>query len=200
MLWLLLGVPAGVLLLLIGWGQMNARGRQPAVYTVRSSAEVEPFIRSWGQWLDERGRIVVRHSVSGVEAEFRKRRYRRRKDVLLFRFRNADANWGTFEEVRARFHTEGVAHELERTQKQNRPRALVVALDPDDVFTPVAAVRLLNVALSAADSKLHVYCEGRLRSGKDIPLVAMLPRTTAHRAGFEFGSRIGRLWARLIRA
>ena len=200
MLWLLLGFAVVALLLLVGWGQLNARGSRPALYKVRSSADVEPFVRSWGQWLDERGRIVIRHPVSGAEAELRKRRFKTRPDVLLFRYRNADANKGTFEEIRARFDREEIEHELERTRRQNRPRALVVALDPDDVFTPVAAVRLLNVTLGPADTELQVFCEGGMRSGEDVPAIAKIPPTQAYRAGYEFGSRVGRLWSRFIGA
>jgi len=200
MLWWLLGFPAGATLLLIGWGQLNAWGTQPAVYEVRSSAEIEPFVRSWGQWLGEGGRIVVRHPLSGSEAELRKRRFKTRPDVLLFRYRNADANCGTFDEIRARFHREGITHELERTRKRNRVRALVVELDPDDVFTPTAAARLLDVTLSPAPSHLQVFCEGRIRSEADVPATALIPPTQAHRAGHEVGARIGRLWSRFIRA
>lgn len=195
MLWLLL-VFVCLLVLLVLWVQLGIRSVQPAVYPLSTVAEAEPYLRSWGQWLEERGKIVVQHTGSGAEVEFRKHRYKTRPDVLVFRYRNADATRASFAEVQSCFDSDGVEYHMEHTKKQRRPRALAVALDPADVFTPVAAVRLLSLALGA-DAEVRVFCQGRIRGASDRPAVALIPPTRGQKAGFRIGRSIGRALIRL---
>jgi hypothetical protein len=194
MLFLLLASASGVLILMAAWIASNHIGSQRADYTIHAASEIEPFVRSWGQWLETRGRIVVRQSTSGAEAEFRKKRFKTRAEVLIFRYRNADSSGEHFEEVRSRFDREGVEYGLERTRKQARPRAIAVSLDPADVFTPIAASRLLTLSFVECGSGLQVICQGRFRRAPDAPSVRKIPPNRAYRAG----SIVGRWLARLL--
>jgi hypothetical protein len=170
----LLGV---LFLLLIAWVRLSVWASRPIVYDVASPAEVGPFIYSWGQWLDERGRIIVRHPASAGEVEFRKRRYRTRPDLLLFRCRNADGGRKIFDRVRASFDGAGIAYEVERTSKRGLPRALVVPLEASDLLTPKTAERLVAVTFGAEGGRFQLSCEGPIRSDSDSPPVELMPYT-----------------------
>jgi hypothetical protein len=193
----LLSVVGACFALLILLSRFAFWASRPALYECGSPAELEGYIRSWGRWLDDRGRIVVRHPPSGVEIEFRKRRYRSRPDVLLFRYRNDQAGRKYFACVKSAFDSAGISYDLELTPKLHRPRAVVVALDPRDVFTPIGASRLVMVAFGSEDDRpvagLQVFCEGRMRREIEEPTVDLIAYQQARRAGFRFGYRIGRL-------
>src|SRR4029434_9297757 len=113
-----LTIVAAVLLILgsvIGWMYLRARALGPAVYRDLTLTDLEPFLRSWGAWLGNRGEILVRHKDAEPIVRFRKRTYRRRPNVLLFRYRNADESRDSFSVVRAALETSGVGYEVELT-------------------------------------------------------------------------------------
>lgn len=198
MIWLYLILAVGVLIaLLIAWAQFNLWGSRPAVYECASLAEIEGYIRSWGRWLDDRGRIVVRHPPSTVEIEFRKRRYRTRPDTIFFRYRNADAGRKYFARVKSAFDSAGISYDVELTPKLHRPRALVVTLDLREVFTPIVASRLVAIAFGCEEDRpvasLQVFCEGRMRQEIEEPTVGLISYQQAGRAGFRLGRRFGQL-------
>lgn len=168
----------------------------PARYALASPGEIEPFIRSWGEWLDAHGRIVLRHPPTGAAAEFRKERYRSGPDILRFRFRNADTNRVHFARVRAAFETARTPFSVDLARRRRGPRALTVALQVGNVYTPVAAARLALLAVAALAPgqpfAAEVLCEGRLRARSDAPAVRMIPDTEARRRGYRFGLRLAR--------
>ena len=174
-----------------------------ARYALASPGEIEPFIQSWGAWLDARGRIVLRHPHTGAEAEFRKERYRRGPDILRFRFRNADAGRPHFARVRKAFETAHTPYHIDLTRKRRGPRALTVGLEIGDVYTPAAAARLAELAMGALAPgqpfAAEVFCEGRLRPSGDAPAVRLIPITEARRRGYRFGARLGRVFGRVLR-
>lgn len=195
-----LTIVAVVLLVLcsvIGWMYLRARALGPAVYHDLSLTELEPFLRSWGAWLGNRGEILVRHKNAKPIVHFRKRTYRRRPNVLLFRYRNADESRGNFSVVRTALETAGVDHEVELTRRTRQPRALVVALDPSDVLMPAAATRVLRIVFGAlqvdAMAGFLVWSEGRFQPRPDRANVPLIAPSAAERAGFRMGAALGRL-------
>ena len=195
-----LTIVAVVLLILggvIGWMYLRARALGPAVYRDLSLTDLEPFLRSWGTWLGNRGEILVRHKDAEPIVHFRKRTYRRRPSVLLFRFRNADESRGSFSVVRAALETAGVGDEVELTRRTRQPRALVVALDPCDVLMPAAAARLMDTVFRALQvdpmAGFLVWSGGRFQSKPDRENVPLIAPSAAQRAGFRIGVALGRL-------
>jgi hypothetical protein len=172
-------------------------------YNVDSPAALEPFIRSWAQWLDDGGRIVVRDVPSGAEFEYRKLRFATRPDQLVFRFRNADSTRPFFAKVRAALDREGVEYELELTPKTKKPRAMAVSFDPSQVLTPLVAVGLAKHALRAMGGEsqrgLQVRVDGRLRREPDVPAIDLINVSESYRQSHAFGVRLGRLIRRLAR-
>ena len=81
------------------WAYVWVRGPRPTVYRHLGLTELEPFLRSWGAWLANRGVILVRHQDGEPTIQFRKRCYRRRGNVLVFRYRNAGDSRRTFEQA-----------------------------------------------------------------------------------------------------
>ena len=84
------GVVLAILAGLVGWAYLRARALGPAVYRDLGLTDLEPFLRSWGVWLANRGEILIRHEGAAPIVHFCKRTYRRRPNVLFFRYRNAD--------------------------------------------------------------------------------------------------------------
>ena len=164
--------------LLVAIAQFNMWATRRGTYELDSPDALEPYLRSWGQWLDERGRIVVRDVVTQAEFEFRKFRYATRPDQLVFRFRNADSTRPFFANLRAVLDRERVEYELELTPKTKQPRAIAVALDPSEVFSPLVAVGLAKQALAAIGGdpqrRIQVRADGRLRRAPDVPSVALV--------------------------
>lgn len=203
--WPVSSIAIGVL---IGFALILARAQyvmwatRVAIYELESPAALEPFIRSWGQWLDERGRIVLRDPLTGGEFEFRKFRFATRPDELVFRFRNSDTTRPFFSDVREHMDREGVSYELELTPKRKQPRALSVSLDATDVLTPLKAVALARRSLDAmgagTDGKLQVWIDGRLREAPDVPKVALVNTSESNRQSFAFGHEVGRRLRRLF--
>jgi len=171
----------GILIaILIAWAQLNVWGSRPVLYECSTPAEIERYVRSWGSRLDECGRIVVRHNVTDVEIEFRKHRYRRRPDALLFRYRNLDAGRKYFTDVQHSFESAGISYDMELTPKQRRPRALTVSLDPLEVFTPTVAVRLVALALrfkeDGSSGGFQIFCEDPMQSKPEDVTLELIPR------------------------
>jgi len=181
----------------VGWAYLRGRARGPAVYRNLSLTDLEPFLRSWGAWLGNRGEMLVRHQGAEPSVHFRKRTYKRRRNVLLFRYRNADESRRSFSVVRAALEGARVDHEVELTRRTRQPRALVVALDPGDVLVPAAAMRLINTVFAAlrvdTTSGFLVWPEGRFQAKPDRENVPLIAPSVARRAGFRMGVALGRL-------
>jgi hypothetical protein len=180
---------------------IRARALGPAVYRNLSLADLEPFLRSWGAWLGNRAEILVRHENADPTVHFRKHLYKRRRNILVFRYRNADDSRRSFPVIRAAFDAARVDYELELTRRTRQPRALTVALDPGDVFMPAAASRLIGIVFGALDAGTTpgflVWCEGRFQATPDRANVPLIPHIAAHRAGFRMGIALGRLVRRV---
>ena len=153
-------------------------------------------VRNWGVWLEDGGCIRVANPVSGADVEFRKRVYKTRPDLLIFRFRNADATRASFATVRSRFDARKLPYAVELTPKRKRPRALAVQLRVDDVLVGQAAGNLIRVALDAdRPAALHLACAGTFRSMLDAPSVPLLRQSRAFTAGFALGrAAVRTLW------
>jgi hypothetical protein len=193
---------------LVGFALIVARAQyvmwatRVAIYDLDSPAALEPFVRSWGQWLDERGRIVIRDPATGGEFEFRKFRFSSRPDEIVFRFRNADTTRPFFTAVREHLDREGVSYDLELTPKKKQPRALAVTFDAADVLTPLKAVALVRRSLDAMgaglEGRLQVWIDGRLRQAPDVPKVELVNTSESNRQSFAFGQELGRRLRRLF--
>ena len=186
----------GVLIaILIAWAQLNVWESRPVLYECSTPAEIERYVRSWGRRLDERGRIVVRHIGSGVEVEFRKHRYRRRPDALLFRYRNLDAGRKYFTDVQHSFESAGVLYDMELTPKQRRPRALTVSLDPLEVFAPTIAVRLVELALrfkeDGSSGGFQMFCQGPMQSKPEDATLELIPWRKDQHVGYRLAKWVG---------
>jgi hypothetical protein len=148
-------------------------------------------------WLGNRGEILVRHKDVEPIVRFRKCTYRRRPNVLLFRYRNADESRRSFSIARAALEAAGVDHDVELTRRTRQPRALVVTLDPSDVLMPAAATRLLATVFRAlqvdAIAGFLIWTEGRFQSKPDRENVPLIAPSNAQRAGFRMGVALGRL-------
>jgi len=155
-------------------------------------------LRSWGEWLDHWGKVVVRLDGTDNEVEFRKCRYKNRSDVLVFRYRNADATRKYFDQVRGRFDAGKVDYELEFTKKLRKPSAIAVAMHAADPLMPVTAIRLLIVAFGIpAESGASFTVEfcGSIRPLGDAPRVALSRESypKPYLAGVLLGYAIGRV-------
>ena len=200
-MWLL--VAGGVVLaLLLANVQLHRWSARPEVYEVASATELEPFVRSWAQWTDERARIVVQHTGTKAEFEFRKRRHKSQSDEIVFRFRNADSTRPFFARVRDRLDRDSVQYELEMTPKRRHARAIAVALNASDILTPLAAVRLAAVTVDELQSDrstpLKVWLDGRVRRSPDVPSIEFIAATHGYRAGEDLGTRVGLRLRRLL--
>jgi hypothetical protein len=197
-MWIYLLVGAAAILGgVIALAQFNMWAVRPVLYRLNSPGEIERFVRSWGEWLEERGRIIVQFA--DTEVEFRKKRYKSRPDLLVFRVRNAVGMRKHFDRVRDAFDASALHYELERTTKRRDPRAIAVRLAMPDMFTPVAGVRLVDAAFRAfspeGEFSGDIWCEGRMRSGVDVPSTELIPWCQAHRLGRVVGARLGRLFS-----
>jgi hypothetical protein len=181
----------------IAWGYLWLRGARPAVYRHLSLTEVEPFLRSWGTWLANRGMILVRHNDAEPTVQFRKHCHGRRGNALVFRYRNADDSRRSFELVCGAFQAAGIVSEFELTRHTRRPRALTVTLDLADVLMPAAAARLIRTVFEALDVHRHaeflVWCERRMAPVPDRDDIPLLPPTVGWRTGFHSGFVLGRV-------
>lgn len=184
-----------LLLLIIAHAQLNLWSVQPVVRADLSLEQLAPFIRSWGPWLEERGRIVVRQAETEVEVELRKRRFSTRPDELIFRVRNADANKKYFPAIQGALDAAHVSYELETTAKRGQPRAIAVRLGAEDIHMTAAAQRLVQqVFRNTAGFQIH--CEGRMRRAPDTPALPLLPWRQDHAAGWRIGEMVGRFTRR----
>jgi hypothetical protein len=122
---------------------------------------------------------------------------------VLFRWRNADETRESFASAREWFEADRTAFELELTPKTKQPRALVIALAAEDVFTPAAVVGLANRAFAAAGvrppRRYDLTCTGDVLREGTRP-VALVPQEPAYEAGRSIGRAlgIGLRWVRRI--
>jgi len=182
----------------IGWPNRALKGLTPGLSaygyaTGCSLAEVIEHVRNWGLWLDDGGCILVGDWKSGVEAQFRKRRYKRKPDTLTFRFPRSSSTRELFAAARKRFELNAIGYSLELTPKRQLPRALSVALDPTDVLMGQVASRLLTLTLSIDQgTPLSIGCAGRIRPLRDAPNVPLLRESKVFRAGYKVGQMVSR--------
>jgi hypothetical protein len=183
-------------LIVVGRLYLRARALSPAVYRNLSLEELQPFFRSWGVWLGNRGDILVGHArVAGI-VQFRKHVYKRQPNTLVFRYRNVDDSRRNFPVVHAAFDAAKTAYDLELTRHTRRPRAVAVALDARDVLMLAAAVRLVATAfgaLGAHTPEFLIWCEGRVQAVPDRAGILMIPEVAARRAGFRLGVALARI-------
>jgi hypothetical protein len=168
-----------------------------------SRDELKIDLRSWGQWLGERGNVTVKSCDVGTELEFRKFRYKSRNDKFVFRYRNAGSTRGSFDIVRNRFDEAGVEYELELTKKRQSPRAIAVSLDPSDPMMCLEALRLIDLAFDCKNidcSTFDVQFCGNVRSLDDAPsiLLSRQGRDQAHELGRSLGNMLGGLYRMLV--
>lgn len=161
-------------------------------------AAVERLLASWFAWLGDQARITIAPAGETLPAELRVRRWKTRRDLVLFRWRNADETRESFDRVRESFEADHARFDLELTPKTKQPRALVIALDADDVFSPAGAVGLANRAFAAAGfpacARYDLACSGPVsrRITRPAPLI---PQTRGYRVGSSIGRVLGRsIW------
>lgn len=179
------------LLGVVGWLYLRARALRPAVYRNLALGDLQPFLRSWGVWLGNRGEILVRHERADGTVQFRKQLYKRRPNAIVFRYRNADDSRRNFPVVRAAFEEAKIVYELELTRRTRRPRAMAVALDARDILMPAAALRLIDTgfgALGARTPEFRIWCERRLQAAPDRDSIPLIAPIAARRAGFRVGA------------
>jgi hypothetical protein len=172
---------------------------QPVSYLVGPD-EIQRYLRSWGSAIAEGGRILVRQPNTDRSVMFVKRQYKRSGEQLVFRFRNADGRRKYFDQVESAFANAGISYEVERTPT-GRARALVVPFSfGDDPLTLAAAAHATRVALSAmgtpSDGPFELTCTGSHRPGHVRGSVGVIPWTRGHRAGFQLGEVLSRLFGR----
>jgi hypothetical protein len=181
--------------------QLNVWGGRPVTYPDLELDQITAYVRSWGPWLEERGRIVIRHAGTDVEAELRKHRFATRPDVLILRVRNADTNKSHFEVIRNAFDAARISYELETTAKTHQPRAISIPLVADDLHAPAAARRLLEEVFNAVGIRSRgfmVHAEGSMRRVPDAPTIPLIPWRQDQRAGYLVGERLGRAVKRIL--
>lgn len=167
----------------------------------RPTAEL--LLASWFAWLGDRAAVTIAPAGDPLSAELRIRRWKSRADRVLFRWRNADETRESFASVRAWFEADRTPFELELTPKTKQPRALVIALAAEDVFTPAAAVGLANRAFAAAGlrppRRYDLTCTGDVLREGARP-VALVPQDPAYQAGQSLGRVLGAglRWVRRI--
>ena len=185
-----------VLVAIVGRLYLRARALRPEVYRKLALGDLQPFLRSWGVWLDNRGDILVRHEKVDGTVQFRKHLYKRQPNVLVFRYRNSDDSRRSFPVVRAALEEAKIDYEPELTRRTRKPRAVAVALDVRDVLMPAAALRLIDIvfgALGARTPEFLVWCEGPFQAVPDRDSIPLIAPIAARRAGFRVGVALGRL-------
>ena len=164
-------------------------------------ATAELLLASWFAWLGDRAAVTIAPAGEPLSAELRIRRWKSRADRVLFRWRNADETRESFARVREWFEADRSAFELELTPKSKQPRALVIALAAEDVFTPAAVVGLANRAFAAAGvrppRRYDLTCTGAVLREGTRP-VTLVPEDPAYEAGRSLGRVLdaGLRWVR----
>ena len=183
-------------LIVVGLLYLNAQTGRPAVYHNLSLVELQPFLRSWGAWLSNRGVIQIGHPKVTGTAQFRKCIYKRQPNTLVFRYRNADDSRRNFPVIQASFDAAKIAYNIELTRSTRKPRALEVVLDPVDVFMPTAATNLIATvfgSLGVQTPNYFIWSEGRVQSSGDRADIPMIPNVVAMRAGYRVSATIARI-------
>ena len=166
----------------------------PAEYHGVSFEQLQRYFADWADHVGERRDILVGTPEIPNLIQFRKKHYKTRPDLLLFRFRNADQSKQYFSAVVAALEQHEVGFRIEETRKRRAPRAAVVELDASDVLLPSAAAHLCRVALSAIghteESGVSVCCTG-LHPDFDLRVQKVIPTTRGEYAGWRLGYLIG---------
>lgn len=162
-------------------------------------------IREWVPVLADRGKIQLWVSGRDEYVEFVKRCWKTRRDLLIFRYRNADATRESFTYVREHFDELGIDYQLALTKKTKRPRAIEVTLDPYDQCTPQAALWLVAEAFgSLLDdlSSFDVSCTGEVKSDADnVAVDVYIPPEVRERCeAWPGGEASQRLWSAVDRS
>ena len=181
--------------------QLNVWGGRPVAYSGLDLDQVSDYVRSWGPWLEERGRIVIRHPQTKVEVELRKHRFATRPDALVLRVRNADANKPYFDVIRSALEATRTSYELETTAKKHSPRAIAIPMVAGDVHTPAAARNVVEQVFAAVGLRgpgFVVHAEGAMRKVPDTPAVPLIPWRQDVRTGYLLGERLGRAVKRIF--
>jgi len=164
-------------------------------------AAVELLLASWFAWLGDRSRITIAPAGEKLPAELRVRRSTRR-DLVLFRWRNADETRAPFDRVHESFEADHARLGIEQTPKTEKPPAGVITLDADDVFSPAGAVGLANRAFADAGfpgrTRYDLTCTGPVLRKGTRP-VAMIPRHRAFHTAISIVLVVPYLVGRVIR-
>ncbi len=166
----------------------------PAQYHGISFEELQRFFSDWAAHVGERRDILVGSPSVPNLIQFRKKQYKTRPDLLLFRFRNADASKPYFDAVVSALKRENLKFQIELTKKRRAPRAAVVELDASDALLPSAAAHLCKVTLAAVghppESGASVCCTG-LKPDFDHAAQQIIPVTRADYTGWRLGFLLG---------
>lgn len=176
---------------IVGWALT------PIPYAGLSGEDLQRFIRSWGFYLEDRAYFVVTHREVTGHAQFVRRRYKTKADVVHFRVPFADLPKEQRERVRAAFLQSDVPFSMELTPKQKRDRALKVEFEMDDSLLPVKAVRCILLAFEALGASdpggYSVCCSGQMKN-PDVEGPELIP----WRKDFDAGQRVGAAIRRLL--
>jgi len=190
-----------VVAVLIALAQFNLWAVRPVVYENLAVQDLAGYVRSWGPWLADRARIVVRHARTDAEVELRRQRFSTQPDKIVFRVRHIDATKKHFPTIQRALENAPVSYELELTPKRREPRAIAVALAAEDIHTPAAAVKLIERAfgaIGALEPGFRVQVEGQMRKAPDGPVVPLIPWRQDHAGGYRLGETIGRAVKRIL--
>jgi len=188
----------------------RSRGLVPGSYAAVACddldrATVEMLLASWFAWFRDPTVLTIAPAGRPESAELRIRRWKTRPDLVLFRWRADGEARASFGRVREGFEADRTAFELELTPKTKQPRAIVVALPADDVFTPAAAVGLARRAFAAAGvpdtGRYDLTCRGHVLK-KGTGARPPIPVSEAFRAGQSIGRMLRpavRWWRRAAR-
>ena len=196
MKWILLA--AGIFgLALIIRVQIVSWAVTPIRYAGLNADDLQRFVRSWGFYLEDRAHFTVVHREVFGHAQFERRRYKTKPDLLSFRVPFSNLAKEQRENVKTAFSRSDITFSMELTPKKKRDRALTVEMEADDSMLPVKGVRCVVLAfeaLGAADSHGYsVSCFGRMTS----PIVDG-PELIPWRRDFEVGRRLGAALGRLL--
>jgi hypothetical protein len=193
-MWPIAIILTGIVLILCGLYIYSIWSRDPAVYHGVAFEDLQRFFSSWVEHVAERQDIMVGTPREPYLIQFRKRHYKTRPDLLLFRFRNGGQSKQYFSKVVTTFERNEIAFNMELTPRRRAPRAMMVELDASDPMLPSAAVYLCRVTFSAIGhlerTGVSVFCTGLGREfnpgGHNI-----IPTTRGWRAGWRFGYVVG---------
>ena len=182
---------------------IESRGKRTLLgYVVRVSQEnALTCIRNWAHVLADRGKVQIGLSDVDNYIELRKRCWKKRPHLLMFRYRNSDITRKHFAAVKQRFDSAGIEYDMALTRKKQRPRAIEIPFDPYDVHTPRAILNLASHAFGAEVENMQHFdlsCQGTIRSDvEEQSLEVYIPpeayeASLGYRIGYSVGSAVRR--------